>query len=206
MGLLYLLLPYCYAISPQTGTRIFQSSRYHISVDRIESESLAVLCKLKSKATTSSCPPCAGYFIRWSALVGLTDLVCYFVQQFVVRVVLGKIVSTGFWLFSNYQLNAQFFYSITIYMLHYNPRHVSSSTLLIFRRTNCIITASGIVALCKPAYCIFYQIKIRAMSFFSKQRKGYYYYYYYYYYYLLHLSFHSVAVVFTLVTNKDKYT
>jgi len=36
---------------------------------------------------------------------------------------------------SNYQLNAQFLYSITIYMLHYNPRHVSSSTMLIFRRT-----------------------------------------------------------------------
>ena len=32
-------------------------------------------------------------------------------------------------------------------MLHYNPQHVSSSTLLIFRRTNCIITASGIVSL-----------------------------------------------------------
>ena len=30
-------------------------------------------------------------------------------------------------------------------MLHYNPKHVSSSTLLILRRTNCIITASGIV-------------------------------------------------------------
>ena len=34
-------------------------------------------------------------------------------------------------------------------MLHYNPQRVSSSTLLIFRRTNCIITASGIVTLCK---------------------------------------------------------
>jgi len=34
-------------------------------------------------------------------------------------------------------------------MLHYNPQHVSSSTLLIFRRSNCIITASGIVTLCK---------------------------------------------------------
>jgi len=34
-----------------------------------------------------------------------------------------------------------------IYRLHYNPQHVSSSTLLIFRRTNCIITASGIVTL-----------------------------------------------------------
>ena len=53
--------------------------------------------------------------------------------------------------FSSYQLNAHahFLYSVTIYMLHYNPQHVSSSTLLIFRRTNCIITASGIVTLCK---------------------------------------------------------
>jgi len=51
--------------------------------------------------------------------------------------------------FSNYQLNAHFLYSITIYMLHYNPQHVSSSTMFIFRRTNCIITASGIATLCK---------------------------------------------------------
>jgi hypothetical protein len=34
-------------------------------------------------------------------------------------------------------------------MLHYYPRHVSSINMPIFRRTNCIITASGIVALCK---------------------------------------------------------
>ena len=51
-------------------------------------------------------------------------------------------------LVSSYQLNAHFLYSITIYMLHYNPQHVSSNTLLIFRRTNCIIPASGIVTLC----------------------------------------------------------
>ena len=37
-------------------------------------------------------------------------------------------------------------------MLHYNPQHVSSSTLLIFRRTNCITTASGIVTLWKQPY------------------------------------------------------
>jgi len=37
-------------------------------------------------------------------------------------------------------------------MLHYNPQHVSSSTMLIFRRTNFIITASGIVTLCKGPY------------------------------------------------------
>ena len=34
-------------------------------------------------------------------------------------------------------------------MLHYNPQHVSSSTIFTFRRTNFIITASGIVTLCK---------------------------------------------------------
>jgi len=37
-------------------------------------------------------------------------------------------------------------------MLHYAPQHVSSSTLLIIRRANCITTASGIVTLCKQPY------------------------------------------------------
>jgi len=37
-------------------------------------------------------------------------------------------------------------------MLFYDPQHVSSSTLFIFRRTNCITTASGIVTLCKQPY------------------------------------------------------
>ena len=37
-------------------------------------------------------------------------------------------------------------------MSHYNLQHVSSSTLLILRRTNCIITASGIVTVCKRPY------------------------------------------------------
>jgi len=37
-------------------------------------------------------------------------------------------------------------------MLHYNPRHVSSITIPIFRRTNCFITASGIVNLCTAVY------------------------------------------------------
>jgi len=52
----------------------------------------------------------------------------------------------------NNQLNAQFLYSITICMLHYNPRRVSCINMPIFRRTNCIITASGIVTLCKWLY------------------------------------------------------
>jgi hypothetical protein len=34
-------------------------------------------------------------------------------------------------------------------MLHYYPRHVSSINMPIFRRKNCILTASGIVALYK---------------------------------------------------------
>jgi len=37
-------------------------------------------------------------------------------------------------------------------MLHYTPQHVSSSTLLIIRRTNFITTACGIVTLCKQPY------------------------------------------------------
>jgi len=53
---------------------------------------------------------------------------------------------------SNYQLKAQFLYSSAIYFLHYDPQHVSSSTLPILRRTNCITTASGIVTLCKQPY------------------------------------------------------
>jgi hypothetical protein len=32
-------------------------------------------------------------------------------------------------------------------MLHYDPQHVSNSTLLILRRTNCITTDSGIVTM-----------------------------------------------------------
>ena len=39
-------------------------------------------------------------------------------------------------------------------MLHYNPRHVSSINMPIFRRTNCIITVPGIVTLCKQLYSI----------------------------------------------------
>ena len=37
-------------------------------------------------------------------------------------------------------------------MLQYASQHVSSSTLLILRRTNCITTASVIVTLCKQPY------------------------------------------------------
>ena len=42
-----------------------------------------------------------------------------------------------------------FLYSLTIRLLHYYPLHVSSINMPIFRRKNCIHTASGIFALCK---------------------------------------------------------
>ena len=41
------------------------------------------------------------------------------------------------------------FYLLTICLLHYYPRHVSSINMPIFRRKNFIHTASGIFALCK---------------------------------------------------------
>ena len=42
-----------------------------------------------------------------------------------------------------------FLYSLTICLLHYYPRHVSSINMPIFKRKNCIHTSSGIFALCK---------------------------------------------------------
>ena len=52
---------------------------------------------------------------------------------------------------SKYQLSTHSL-NIQQYKLHYTPQHVSSSTLLIIRRANCVTTASGIVTLCKQPY------------------------------------------------------
>ena len=52
------------------------------------------------------------------------------------------------------KFNAQFLYSLKIYMLHYNRRRVSNINMPIFRRTNCIITTSGIIVLCKWLYSV----------------------------------------------------
>ena len=52
---------------------------------------------------------------------------------------------------SKYQLSAHSL-NIQQYKLHYTPQYVSSSTLLIIRRTNCITTVSGIVTLHKQPY------------------------------------------------------
>ena len=52
-------------------------------------------------------------------------------------------------LFHQPTLMHNFLYSLTIYLLYYYPRHVSSINVPIFRRKNCIHTTSGIFALCK---------------------------------------------------------
>jgi len=49
-------------------------------------------------------------------------------------------------------------------MLHYNSQRVSSSILLIFRRTNCIITAFGIVTLCKRPYSMLVENGLSPLS------------------------------------------
>ena len=54
-----------------------------------------------------------------------------------------------FRIISSTYFNAHFLYSLTICLLHYYRRYVSSINMPIFRRKNCIHTASGIVALCK---------------------------------------------------------
>ena len=56
----------------------------------------------------------------------------------------------------------KFFYSITICMLHYNPRHVSSINTPIFRGINGVITASGIVTLCKRLYSMLDESRLQS--------------------------------------------
>ena len=52
-------------------------------------------------------------------------------------------------LFHQPTLMHNFLYSLTICLLHYYPQHASSINMPIFRRKNCIHTASGIFDLCK---------------------------------------------------------
>ena len=49
-------------------------------------------------------------------------------------------------------------------MLHYYPRHVSSINMPIFRRTNCIHTASGNVALCKRLHSTPVEIRLTSLT------------------------------------------
>ena len=52
-------------------------------------------------------------------------------------------------LFHQPTLMHNFIYSLTICLFHYYPRHVSSINMSIFRRKNCVHTASVIFVLCK---------------------------------------------------------
>ena len=60
-----------------------------------------------------------------------------------------SIVHHSIELFHQPNLMHNFLYSLTICMLHYYPRYVSSINMPIFWRKNCIHTASGIFSLCK---------------------------------------------------------
>ena len=55
-----------------------------------------------------------------------------------------------------------FLYSLTICLLHYYPRYVSSINMPIFRRKNCIHTASGIFALCKSLHSTLVESGVRS--------------------------------------------
>ena len=75
-------------------------------------------------------------------------MVGYYMKLFHI---LSKLMSVQFDVFltvhhsidlSKYQLSAHSL-NIQQYKFHYTPQHVSSSTLLIIRRTNCITTASA---------------------------------------------------------------
>jgi hypothetical protein len=81
-------------------------------------------------------------------------LLKFYSQMFVCSVTLASEIEQVL-IYFNKELNAQFLYSITICMLHYNPRHVSSINIPIFRRTNYIITASGIVSLIRLTVQLF---------------------------------------------------
>ena len=65
-------------------------------------------------------------------------------------------------LFNQPILMHNFLYSITICLLHYYPRHVSSINMPIFRRKNCIHTASGIYALCKRLHSTLVESRLQS--------------------------------------------
>jgi len=47
-------------------------------------------------------------------------------------------------------------------MLHYNPQHVSGSTMLILRRSKCVITTSRIVSLSKRLYSMSVESRLQS--------------------------------------------
>ena len=67
-------------------------------------------------------------------------------------------------LFHQPTLIHNFLYSLTICLLHYYPGHVSSINMPIFRRKNCIHTASGIFALCKCLHSTLVESGLRSQT------------------------------------------
>ena len=80
-------------------------------------------------------------------------MVLFMILLFIVVFLLDTILILSFDVFSTVRhsielfhqptLMHNFLYSLTICLLHYYPRHVSRINMPIFRRKNCIHTASG---------------------------------------------------------------
>ena len=96
-----------------------------------------------------TCPSSGGKIVFTQHLV--SSLVCKRLPSTLVESGLVHYVNWCFFdcieLFHQPTLMHNFLYSLTICLLHYYPRHVSSINMPIFRRKNCIHTASGIFAL-----------------------------------------------------------
>jgi len=99
-------------------------------------------CVLTQKSASSS------HLLRGR---GLKSRIFFTVFLFDIRTVHLDIIRVVE-LFHQPTLMHSFLYSLTICLLHYFPRHVWSINMPIFRRKNCIHTASGIFALCKRLY------------------------------------------------------
>ena len=74
-------------------------------------------------------------------------------------------MNCGLGLFHQLTLMHNFLYSLTICLLHYYPRHVSSINVPIFRRKNCIHTASGVFALCKRLHSTLVESGLQSTNF-----------------------------------------
>ena len=119
----------------------------------------AILCKAAN--CERQLPICSFSWRGLNSQKHLQRLLCHlFTKYFVIYCLIVNVfllyrfdvfstVHHSIELFHQPTLMHNFLYSLTICLLHYYPRHVSSINMLIFRRTICIHTASGIVALCK---------------------------------------------------------
>ena len=94
------------------------------------------------------CHPSEHFSSRKSSLLDLTYMLHTRFSKSVLQYTYCKILYI-IELFHQPTLMNNFLYSLTICLLRYYPRHVSSINMPIFRRKNCIHTASGIFVLCK---------------------------------------------------------